>query len=303
MWQDSDEKGKVAEKVKDVIENDIWGGVKNFLNLGFHVGEGQDSVNLTIGLLLLSILAVLLTSVLLRWIRKLVTINMNLEDKNKFTSIFKFIQYVVYLAVLLITLDASGINVTVLLTASAALFVGLGLALQELFQDVIGGMSIIMDKSLMVGDIIEVDERVGKIFEINLRTTRALTREDKVLIIPNHKFISNSVLSFTQNHKVVRESVKVGVAYGTDTDLVKTTLLSCVASQSKILKNPKPFVSFEDFGDSALQFGVYFFIDDSFIEPRIKSDLRFKIDSAFKNKKILIPFPQRDLHIYKKDLS
>jgi len=78
-------------------------------------------------------------------------------------------------------MSAAGIDITILITASAALFIGLGLALQELFQDLIGGVFIILDKSLRVGDIIEVDEKVGKVFEIKLRTTRAITRDDKII--------------------------------------------------------------------------------------------------------------------------
>ena len=196
-----------------------------------------------------------------------------------------------------------GIDITILITASAALFVGLGLALQELFQDIIGGIFIIVDKSLRVGDIIEVDGKVGKVFEIKLRTTRAITRDDKIIIIPNHHFISDIVYNYTQNHKTTRESVKVGVAYGSDVQLVTRILEGLVKEQRGVLKNPKPFVIFEDFGDSALLFSLNFFISDSFSDPRIKSELRYKIDAAFRKNNVTIPFPQRDVHLYeeKKD--
>jgi len=197
-----------------------------------------------------------------------------------------------------ITLSASGIDVTVLLTASAALFVGLGLALQDLFTDIIGGIFIMVDKSLSVGDVIEIDGKVGRVFEIKLRTTRALTRDDKVIIIPNHHFINEIVFNYTQNHKTTRETVKVGVAYGSDTQLVRKILLDCANKQNGVLKTPKPTVLFEDFGDSSLNFGVYFFINDSFSDPRIKSEIRFRIDEEFRKNNITIPFPQRDVHFY-----
>ncbi|MFT5751659.1 MAG: small-conductance mechanosensitive channel, partial [Dokdonia sp.] len=102
----------------------------------------------------------------------------------------------------------------------------------------------------------------------------------------------------TQNHKTTRESVKVGVAYGSETVKVTELLLGCVVNQKGVLKNPKPFVLFENFGDSALEFGVYFFINNSFIDPRIKSDIRYAIDAAFREGDITIPFPQRDVHIF-----
>jgi small-conductance mechanosensitive channel len=90
----------------------------------------------------------------------------------------------------------------------------------------------------------------------------------------------------------------VGVAYGSDTQKVKELLLQSVNEQSGVLKNPKPFVLFEDFGDSALIFGVFFFISDSFVDPRIKSEIRFKIDNLFREHDITIPFPQRDVHLF-----
>lgn len=287
-----------AETIKGIIEDDIWGTIKKFLDLGYHFGEGDKSIHITIGLLLLLTVAFLLTSTVLQAIRRFFTRKMEADDKLKFISIFKFIKYLVYVIVILFTMSAAGINITILITASAALFVGLGLALQEIFQDIIGGIFIIVDKSLRVGDIIEIDNKVGKVFEIKLRTTRAITRDDKVIIIPNHKFISDIVYNYTQNHKTTRELVRIGVAYGSDIELVTDILLEIVKSQRSILKSPKPFVIFEDFGDSALVFTVNFYLTDSFTDPRVKSEVRYKIDAEFRKHKISIPFPQRDVHLY-----
>ena len=284
--------------IKEIIEKDIWGSIQEFLNWGFHYGEGSHSIHITIGLLLLLTVAFLITGFLLKWFRKFFTRKMDQEDKDKFISIFKFIKYVVYLVVILLTMSAAGINVTVILTASAALFVGLGLALQELFQDVIGGIFIIVDKSLRVGDIVEVNGRVGRVFEIKLRTTRALTRDDKIIIIPNHKFISDIIYNYTQNHKTTREKVNVGVAYGSDVKLVTELLEQVADGQKGVLKKPKPFVLFEEFGDSALLFSINFYINDSFGDPRIKSDMRYTIDAKFRENNISIPFPQRDVHLF-----
>ena len=197
-------------------------------------------------------------------------------------------------------MSAAGIDVTVILTASAALFVGLGLALQELFQDIIAGILIMLDKSLQVGDIVDVDGKVGKVFEIKLRTTRAITRDDKIVIIPNHKFISNTIYNYTQNHKTTRERVQVGVANGSDVALVSKLLEEAVLEEKSVLKNPKPFVLFEDFGDSALLFSINFYINDSFSDPRIKSNIRYAIDKKFRQNNVTIPFPQRDVYLYQK---
>ncbi|KAB5488329.1 MULTISPECIES: mechanosensitive ion channel family protein [Flagellimonas] len=286
-----------AEEIKEILEEDIWGSIKEFLNLGIHIGEGEKSINLTIGLLLLLTLAIIVAKFIMKWLRHLITRKMEQEDKQKFTSIFKFINYLVYLIAVFVTLSVAGVDITLVITASAVLFVGLGLALQDLFKDILGGVFIIIDKSLQVGDIVEVDGKVGKVFEIKLRTTRAITRDDKVLILPNHKFISDIVYNYTQNHRTTREKVSVGVAYGSDVQLVTKILEQVAMEQKQILKNPKPFVLFDDFGDSALLFSVHFFTNDSFRDPRIKSEMRYKINARFKENNISIPFPQRDVHI------
>lgn len=291
---------QTAEKIKEVVEQDIWGAIKDFLSLGFRWGEGENQVHITIGLVLTVLIAFIITSFLLKSIRKIYTRKMTKVDTQKFISVFKFIKYITYVIVVFVVLSLAGVNVTPVLAASAALLVGLGLALQELFQDVIGGIFIILDKSLLVGDVIEINGKVGRVIDIKLRTTRAITRDDKIFIVPNHKFISDTIYNYTQNHKQTREFVKVGVAYGSDTELVKKLMLQSVTQDKRILKQPEPFVLFEDFGDSALIFSVYFFISDSFIDPGIKSDIRFRIDKLFRENKVTIPFPQRDVHIFEK---
>lgn len=285
-------------KVEEFLEKDIWGSIKEVLNMGLHIGEGEKSIHITLGLLLLLVIAFLVTSFVLKWLRMLLTRKMQGDDKLKFISIFRFIKYLVYVAVILVTMSAAGIDITILITASAALFVGLGLALQQLFQDLIAGIFIITDKSLMIGDIIEVDGKVVRVFEIKLRTTRALTRDDKVIVIPNHMFISNFIYNHTQNQDTTRESVEVGVAYGSDVEKVTRLLLESAQQHPSVLKKPPPFVHFEDFGDSALLFSIKFHISESFMSPGIKSEIRYAIDKAFRENQVTIPFPQRDLHVY-----
>ncbi len=288
------------EVLEDLPEN-IWNSIKEFLDYGIHIGEGEKSIDLTIGLLLLVLISFFITNILLRWFRVFVTRKMEEEDKHKFISIFQFIKYIIYLTVVLVTLSFAGIDITLVLTASAAFFVGLGLALQELFQDIIGGMYIILDKSLHVGDIVEVEGKVGRVFEIKLRTTRAITRDDKVIVIPNHKFISDIIYNYTQNYRTTRELVKVGVAYGSDVQLVSDLMLKAVTEDNSVLDIPQPFVLFDDFGDSALLFSVHYYTEDSFADPKIKSRIRFRIDSLFRENGVTIPFPQRDVHLFAKE--
>jgi len=290
----------VQEDITKTVTQTIWGAIKSFLDLGFTLGSGNHEVRIAVWTLLLVILSFVGARLFLKWIRTILTRNIQEPDKLKFISFFKFVQYITYIIVGFAVLSASGINVTPFLAASAALLVGLGLALQELFQDVIGGVFIFIDKSLLVGDIVEVDGKVARVIEVTLRTTRAITRDDKIVVIPNHKFISEIIINYTQNHKTTRESVKIGVAYGSDVKKVEALLLQSVSEQRGVLKTPKSFVLFDDFGESALQFSVLFFISDSFSVPKIKSEIRFRIDQLFREHNISIPFPQRDIHIINK---
>lgn len=284
--------------VKEVIEEDIWGNLLEFLRFPILQFEsGGNEIRITVGVVLLVAVVFAITSMFLRFLRMVITRRMLEDDKLKFISVFRFLKYLLYLIVVIATLSSVGIDITILITASAAFFVGLGLALQDLFKDVIGGIFIITDRTLRMGDIIEMNGRVGRVINIRLRTTRVLTRDDKVLVIPNHKFITEVILNYTQNHKTTREFVKVGVAYNSDVQLVKAILLECAKEQTGLVKKPVPFVIFEDFGDSALLFTLNFFVSDSFVDPKIKSELRFKIIEKFRINNITIPFPQVEFNV------
>ena len=270
--------------------------VKNILE--FSLYDNHD-VHITVGTLLLLIAVLLLTHLVLRFIRIVASKKLKEENRYRFKTVFTFIKYFIFSIALIATLDASGVKITALLAASTALFVGLGLGMQKLFQDIISGIFILIDNTVTVNDIIEIDKKVGKVTDVSLRTTKAITHDDKILIIPNHKFLNEIVHNWTQNHEVTREFVDVGVAYGTDIDLVKALLLGIAMQEEAILNTPKPDVFFEDFGDSSLKFRLHFYIEDSFSEPLIKSKLRYEIYNAFKEHHITIPFPQRDVHLFK----
>ena len=154
-------------------------------------------------------------------------------------------------------------------------------------------MFIIADQTVHVGDIIQLDGQVGKIENITLRTTRAVTIDNKVLIIPNHKFLTSILYNWTENGTLTREYVSVGVAYGTDIKLVKKLLMDLTKEFPEILQDPKPDVLFNDFGDNALDLKLSFTLNNSFSASLIKSDVRYKIYEVFNTNAIDIPFPQR----------
>lgn len=283
---------------KKAITDGLWNTFTEFLQLELlRLGNQENPITVTISLILLLIVSLFIARVLLRLIQRFFTRNLDHEEELRFLGVFNFIRYFVYILVFISVLSSAGIDITLLLTATAVLFIGLGLAMREIFQDIIGGIYIVIDKSLQAGDIIEVDGKVCKVFDTKLRTTRAVTRDEKVIVIPNHKFVTDPVYNYTQNYRNTRQAVTIRVALDEDVEKVKDILIGCAEAHSKVLKNPKPFVFLEEFGEFALVFGIYFFISDSFAEPNIKSDLRFAIQKEFRKNNIKFPYPQQDVHI------
>lgn len=284
----------IEEKIE---ESSVWENIKNFLNQ--HMDIGQD-ISISVKDVLIIITVIFITTIILKVIFKLLTRRLPDDDKAKFNVVYGYFRWLFYLIIFLVTLDSVGVDVTTVLTASAALLIGIGLALQTLFQDIISGVFILLDQSVHVGDIIEIDGKIGRVEEIKLRTTRAVTIGNKVLIIPNHLYLENSLYNWTQNGFTTRESVEVGVAYGSDVQLVKKLLIEAANSQTEVIEHDNIIVQFTEFGDSSLNFKVVFTLEDSFNANNPKSDIRFEIDRLFRENNITIPFPQRDIHIIRK---
>ena len=269
--------------------------LRNFIELLEYRFTIGSSISFTPKSILIVILVFIITFLSLKIFRKIIYRTLSSDAKVKFRSIFSFFNYFVYTIVILLTFQNIGINLTAIFAASAALLVGVGLALQTFIQDIISGVFIIVDQSVHVNDIIEVDGQIGKVENIKLRTTRAVTRENKVLIIPNHKFLTSILFNWTENGVITKEYVEVGVSYNSDVNQVTAILLDIADQHSSILKDPAPKVIFNDFGDSALVFQLYFALSSSFVSNVVKSELRYEIIEKFNAQNIEIPFPQRSL--------
>jgi len=278
------------EQVADTIFE-----ANSILNYTFTFSE---EISISFKGLLSVVIAIIITAFVLKLVRRFITRKIPDNDKVKFVSVFSYIRWVIFIAIFLIAMDASGVNVTALFAASAVLLIGVGLALQTLFQDIISGIFILVDQSVHVGDIIELEGKVGRVLDIRLRTTRAVTIDNKVLVIPNHLYLTNILFNWTENGSETRESVNIGVAYGSDVSLVKQLLLESAKNHKKVLISPVPQVLFTDFADSSLNFQLIFTLNDSFETRFVQSDLRFEIDKKFREHNITIPFPQRDVHVF-----
>lgn len=237
---------------------------------------------------------------LTKGIRKLIYRSQKLDESKKFT-IFSLVKYAIYVIGFILGMNIIGINVTVLMGASAALLVGIGLGLQNIFSDFVSGFVLLLDSSIKVGDVIEVNDLVCQVREINLRTTTVLTRDDKYVILPNTFLTKNNLINWTYSDRNSRFDIQIGVSYNSDVNKVMTILKEITEKEQRISQHPKPFVRFNDYADSSLIFNVYFWTTDVFRVENLKSDLRVKYFEAFRENNIEIPFPQRVLHIQKND--
>jgi small-conductance mechanosensitive channel len=282
---------QIEEKI---TESTVWETISNFLGVHFEIGK---KISISILDLLIVVTVIFITTLILRFLLRIITRNLPKDDKTKFDVVYGYFRWLIYLIILLVTLDSVGVDITAIFAASAALLIGIGLALQTLFQDIISGVFILVDQSVHVGDIIEIDGKIGRVEEIKLRTTRAVTIDNKVLVIPNHLYLENSLFNWTQNGTLTRENVTVGVAYGSDVQLVKKLLIQAASTHPEVISEPEPVVVFTDFADSSLNFKLIFTLNDSFKATFPKSDIRFEIDRLFRENNVTIPFPQRDVYI------
>ncbi|MFT6807258.1 MAG: small-conductance mechanosensitive channel [Saprospiraceae bacterium] len=214
-------------------------------------------------------------------------------DHGKQYAYNQLLSYIVYTIAFIIALQYVGFNLTLLWAGAAALLVGIGFALQQTISDFFSGLVILFERSLEAGDFLDFGDMQGTVKKIGLRASIVETLERKDLIIPNSKLVNENVINWTKTKPTTRFEVLVGVAYGSDLVLVKQTLLQSAMDVRGVLLSPKPFVRFLNFGDSSLDFGLFFFSMNVTNIEDIKSDLRFKIDQFFRENGVEIPFPQR----------
>ncbi|WP_321478809.1 mechanosensitive ion channel domain-containing protein [uncultured Bacteroides sp.] len=236
------------------------------------------------------------TFLLLYLIKKAIYKSRHLDIGKKY-SLNNLIRYIIIIIALGWILQTLGFNLKIILAGSAALLVGVGLGLQNLFSDFVSGIILLADSSIKVNDVIDVNGLVCEVREINLRTTLVLTRDDKFILLPNTLLTKNELINWTHSITSSRFEVSVGVDYSSDIDLVMNIMKEVCEQQDGILTVPEPFVRFNDFGDSSLLFTVYFWCEHVFRVENIKSQIRHDLFNRFRQQGIGIPFPQRVVHL------
>lgn len=216
-------------------------------------------------------------------------------DTGRQFAFQQFLKYIIYTLTVILALEAIGIQLSVLWGGAAALMVGIGLGLQQTFNDMISGLILLVEGTVEVEDIVEVDGIVGRVTSIGLRTSKIQTRDRITILVPNSKIVGENATNWTHNRHAIRHQVNVGVAYSSDVELVTKLLLEVCKDHEKVLADPAPQIQFKDFGSSSLDFILHFFSHEQMGIEIVKSDLRYRITQVFRANKIEIPFPQRDL--------
>lgn len=285
------ENSKSFETFNDILGYDLLSSVENY---------SLKIIDIGVILIIFGITLVLL-KLLKRIIENPPKKQLEQEEFKRRHSIYLLVKYFIWVISIVIMLDSVGIKVSVLLAGSAALLVGVGMGLQNIFADFVSGVFLLFEGTIKVKEIIEVDGIIGQVEEINLRNSKLITRENVTIIIPNSKFVTEKVINWSHNHGSVRFMVDIGVAYGSDVEEVIEILQNCMSNMNEIEQNPKPFVRFKNFGDSSLDFELIFWTRQAFTVDNLKSNLRIEIYKSLAKNNISIPFPQRDLHIIKSE--
>jgi len=208
--------------------------------------------------------------------------------------------WVIALAVLLFSgLAMLNVPLAAFAFVSGAVAIGFGFGAQNIINNFISGWILMWERPIRIGDFLEIGDTRGTVEAINTRSTRIRRIDGVHLLIPNSYLLENTVVNWTLVDRLVRTSVMVGVAYGSPVRRVSELMARAAAEHPGILADPAPLVLFSDFGDSALVFEIYFWINASVERDMrvIRSDLRYRIDELFRESDVTIAFPQRDVHI------
>lgn len=264
----------------------------------FKVGKTPITPVAIIQLFLVIVISLLVSKYVRKFFQRRVLSRFRLADGVQFT-ILRLIHYTLIVIGMLIALGVVGIPLTSLAVVFGLIGVGIAFGLQNITSNFVSGIILLFERPVSVGDYIEVSGSVGQVRAINMRSTTILTLDNITLIVPNSQLIENTVTNWSVGDPKIRITISVGVAYGSDTELVTKLLLKVAEDHPGVLSDPKPDVLFEEFGDSSLNFALRVWIPDTMSRFKISSDLNYAIDAAFRENDITIPFPQRDIHFFR----
>ncbi len=260
------------------------------------------SIELSLALLIQFLVTVVLVALLARFVRQLMSERVlsrtSLDESLRYT-LSRVIGYVVWVLGLLIGLTMLGIDLTSLTVLAGALGVGIGFGLQTIVNNLVSGLILLGERSIALGDRVDVGDVQGRVIRIGARSTSVLTNDNIVIILPNSQFIEQRVINWSHGGDTrVRLRLPVGVSYGSNPRQVEKLVLEAAAEEPSCLDNPEPQVAFLGFGESSIDFELRAWTKELTHRPTVfRSHLYHRIWDKFKEHGIEIPFPQRDLHV------
>lgn len=278
----------------------IWAYVDHFWDLRlFTVGETEVFVNQLVVALFAFVFGVILSKLIARRVGKKILPRMKVHE-GPASAIQTILYYFLLIITAVIALQIAQVPLTIFTIFGGALALGIGFGSQNIMNNFISGLILMLERPIQVNQIVTVNGETGKVLKIGARATHIQRYDGVTTIVPNSHLLENAVANWALPDPRIRSMIPVGVAYGSDVQLVKETLEKLLTDHIRVLESPDNRVLFMGFGDSSLDFEVHFWISprSSFDRRQIESDLRFKIDALFREHDITIPFPQRDVHIF-----
>lgn len=279
-----------------------WGGFETMANKTlFKINETPITLMPLLRLILIVLVGYLVSKVV-RFIIRGVEARRHVENSSVFFILGKLIHYLIIFVATIAGFTTLGIDFTNLTLIAGALSVGIGFGLQNIVSNFVSGLTIMFERSLKVGDYIEMEDGfTGSVMEINARSTRINTNDNIDVVIPNSDLVTNKIINWTLRDSIKRVKIPFGVAYGTDKDKVKIAAIEAAENVSYTLTNMKgrePEVRMTEFGDNSLNFILLVWVSKYGVRRpgRIKSSYLWELDTAFNKYGIEIPFPQRVVH-------
>ncbi len=298
--QQKDARGSANQTIQYVVYLVTAIIILRTFNINYELFTTQGGGHFTVSSIIEAILCLFIARLLI-WVATNIIFHSYYKKSNVDVgsqyAVNQIFSYIIYVLAVILALKSLQFDLNLLLTGAAALLVGIGLGLQNLFSDLVSGIILLFEGTIEIGDVVEVDGIVGTVVKIGIRTSLIQIRDNKTIIVPNTKFVAENVNNWSHGDSKARFHIDVGVAYGSDTELVRELLLQVAEENQDVLNSPKPFVRFTDFGDSSLNMQLQFWTRNFIQIEDVKSDLRFSVDAIFRNNNVEIPFPQRDIWV------
>lgn len=211
----------------------------------------------------------------------------------------KIVFDVLAIVIVLMAMNIAGIPIGIFAFLGGALAIGLGFGAQNLFNNFISGLIITFEQPMRIGDLIEVGDHLGNVKHVGGRCTLIRRTDGIDVLVPNSYLLENALVNWTLSDQLMRTSVTVGIAYGSPTQTAAKLIRQAVEEQQDVLKDQEIIVIFDEFGDNALNFEVFFWTttEREMLLRKLRSDIRYRIDDLFREAQIVIAFPQRDVHL------